>query len=68
MKCENQDIVGDKYVKNDKECLTYNDTDTLKAWKSHYERLLNVEFMWVSNSPSLYIIEAGIYPSNFDVP
>ena len=45
MKHENEDIVGDKCVKNDEGCLTYNDSAKLKAWKSHYERLLNVEFM-----------------------
>ena len=46
MKCENQDIVIDKCVKNDEGCLTYNDSAILNTWKSHYERLLNVEFMW----------------------
>ena len=66
MKCENQDIVGDKCVKNDGRCLTYNDSAKLKTWKTHYERLLNVEFMWNSDSlpdlrpkigPPLYITE-----------
>ena len=66
MKRENQDIVGDKFVKNDKRCLTYNDSAKLIAWKSHYERLLNVKFMWNSDSlpdlnpkigPPLYITE-----------
>ena len=45
MKRENQCTVGDKCVKNDERCLTYSDSTELKAWKSHYERLLNVEFM-----------------------
>ena len=31
MKHENQDIVGDKCVKNDEGCLIYNDSDKLKA-------------------------------------
>ena len=66
MKCENQDTVGDKCVKNDEGCLTYNDSVKLKAWKSHCERLLNVEFMWNCDSlphlkpkigPPLYITE-----------
>ena len=66
MKCENQDIAGDNCVKNDEGCLTYNDPAKLKAWKSHYERLLNIEFMWNSDSlpdlnrklgPPLYITE-----------
>ena len=69
MKCENQDIVGGKCVKNDEGCLTYNDSAKLKAWKSHYERLLNVEFVWNSDSlpdlnprigPHLYITEQMI--------
>ena len=50
MKHENQDIVGDKCVKNDEDCLTYNESVKFKAWKSHYERLINVEFMWNSDS------------------
>ena len=49
MKHENQDIVGDKCVKNDEGCLTYNDSVKFKAWKSHSERLINVEFMWNSD-------------------
>ena len=51
MKHENQGIVGDKCLKNDEGCLTYNDSAKIKAWKSHYEGLLNVEFMWKTDSP-----------------
>ena len=50
MKREKIDIVDDKCVKNDEGCVTYNDSTKLKAWKSHYERLLNIEFMWNSDS------------------
>ena len=69
MKRETQDIVGDKCVKNDEGCLTYNDSAKVKARKSYYERLLNVEFMWNSDSfsdlnpkigPPLYITEEMI--------
>ena len=60
MKHENQDTVGDKCEKNDEGCLIYNDSDKLKAWKSHCERLLNVEFMW--NSDSLPDLEPKISP------
>ena len=69
MKRETQDIVGDKCVKNDEGCLTYNDSAKVKARKSYYERLLNVEFMWSSDSfsdlnpkigPPLYITEEMI--------
>ena len=36
-------------VKNDKGCLVFTDTEKLKAWKEHYEKLLNKEFPWDSN-------------------
>ena len=52
MNCENQNIVGNKCVKNDKGCLTCNDSAKLDTWKSHYERLLNVEFIRDSDSSS----------------
>ena len=42
MKHENQDTVGEKYMKNDECCLTYDDSAKLKSWENHYERLLNV--------------------------
>ena len=42
MQRETQDIVGKKCMKNDKRCITYNDSAKVKARKSHYERLLNV--------------------------
>ena len=58
MKHENEDIVGDKCVKNDEGCLTYNDSAKLKAWKSHYERQVNVEFEW--NGDSLPDLESKI--------
>ena len=69
MKRENQYIAGDKCVKNNEGCLTYYDYAKLKAKKSHNERLLNVEFMWNSDSlpdlnpkigPPLYITEEMI--------
>ena len=59
-------LVSDKCVKNDEGCLTYNDSAKLKALKSHYKRLLNVEFLWNIDSfpdlnpktgPPLYITE-----------
>ena len=45
----NQDIVGEKCVKNDAEELTLTDADKMKAWVEHYSRLLNVEFEWPSD-------------------
>jgi hypothetical protein len=46
MKSENQDIIGEKCVKDDNGVLTYSDQDKLNAWKNHYEKLLNEEFPW----------------------
>ena len=60
MKCENRGILGDKYVKNDKGCVTCNDCAKLKAWKSHFERHLNVEL--VRNKDSLLDLEPKIGP------
>ena len=42
----NKDVIGDTCVKNDKGCLVFTDTEKLKAWKEHYEKLLNEEFAW----------------------
>ena len=46
MRRENQDVVGEKPVKNDLGELSLDDTSKQRAWKEHYERLLNVEFPW----------------------
>ena len=46
MKDENQDIVGEKCIKQDNGSIVFSDTDKLAAWKSHYEKLMNVEFPW----------------------
>ena len=43
----NKDVIGDTCNKND--CLVFTDTEKLKAWKGHYEKLLNEEFPWDSN-------------------
>ena len=50
MKGENQDIVGDKCVRDDNGNLAIDDQAKLAAWKTHYERLLNVEFDWDRDS------------------
>ena len=41
---QNQDIVGEKCVKDDDNKLAYSDTAKKNAWKQHYQCLLNVEF------------------------
>ena len=46
MKGANQDIAGDKCVRDDYGNLAIDDQAKLAAWKAHYERLLNVEFDW----------------------
>ena len=45
----NQDVVGEKCVRNDAGELSLSDDDKMKAWVEHYSRLLNVEFKWSSD-------------------
>ena len=45
----NQDVVGEKCVRNDAGELSLSDEEKMKAWVEHYARLLNVEFEWDSN-------------------
>ena len=40
----NQDVVGEKCVRNDAGELSLSDEEKMKAWVEHYARLLNVEF------------------------
>ena len=42
----NQDVMGEKPVKNDAGQLSLDEESKKEAWKEHYERLLNVEFPW----------------------
>ena len=46
----NQDIVGEKCVRNDAGELALTDADKMKAWVEHLSRLLNVEFDWPRGS------------------
>ena len=48
MRQTNQDIIGDKCVKDDVGNLSTSDEAKKAAWKQHYEGLLNVEFPWDS--------------------
>ena len=43
---DNQDVVGDKCVKDDLGNLSFDNEAKKVAWKQHYERLLNEEFSW----------------------
>ena len=45
----NQDVVGEKCVRNDAGELSLSDEEKMKAWVEHYARLLNVEFEWESH-------------------
>lgn len=46
MRRDNQDVMGEKPVKNDAGELSLDDEAKKKAWKEYYVRLLNVEFPW----------------------
>ena len=47
---KNKDIVGEKCIRNDDGSLALSDVSKRQAWKSHYERLLNEEFLWDKES------------------
>ena len=42
----NQDIVGEKCIRNDRDELAFDDNSKKEAWSSHYTWLLNEEFEW----------------------
>ena len=44
MRSDNQDVMGEKPVKNDAGQLLLDEEAKKEAWREHYERLLNVEF------------------------
>ena len=46
MRRDNQDVMGEKPVKNDAGQLSLDEEAKKKAWREHYESLLNVEFPW----------------------
>ena len=49
MKSGNQEIVGEKCIKNKDGNIVYDDMSKLDVWKQHYEGLLNSEFEWDEN-------------------
>ena len=61
IKDTNKDVTGEKCVRNDKRNLTISDEAKLRAWKEHYQRLLNVEFTWdknsLNNSAAVFVTE-----------
>ena len=46
MRRDNQDVMGDKPVKNDAGQLSLDEEAKKEAWREHYEHLLNIEFPW----------------------
>ena len=46
MRRDNQDVMGEKPVKNDAGQLSLGEEAKKEAWREHYEHLLNVEFPW----------------------
>ena len=46
MRRDNQDVMGEKPVKNDAGQLSLDEEAKKEAWREHYEHLLNVEFPW----------------------
>ena len=44
LRSDNQDVVGDKCVKDDSGNLSIDNKAKKVAWKQHYKRFLNEEF------------------------
>ena len=52
MRKSNQDVVGEQCVRDDTGTLACTEDAQKKAWHSHYNHLLNVEFDWDQDSLS----------------
>ena len=50
MRKANQDVVGEQCVKDDTGTLACTVESQTEAWRSHYDRLLNIEFDWDKDS------------------
>jgi hypothetical protein len=46
MRLDNQDVLGEKCIKDDDGQLSLDNKAKQRAWKQHYETLLNIEFPW----------------------
>ena len=61
MRKANQDVVGEQCIKDDTGTLACTVEAQKEAWRSHYDRLLNIEFDWDrDNLPQLDPIEGPI--------
>ena len=49
IKDTSKDVTREKCVCDDKWNLTTSDEAKFHAWKEHYQRVLNVEFLWDKN-------------------
>jgi hypothetical protein len=61
MRSENQDIIGEKCIRNEQGIIAYEEKEKLDIWKNHYENLLNAEFPW--DEPSLSSADPVLGPS-----
>ena len=59
---ENQDVMGEKCVKNDEGELALTPEAKKAAWKQHYEGLHNVEFPWNPEEPPAQVPALLITP------
>ena len=46
MRRKNQDVIGDKPVRNNNGQMSLDVDSKKEAWREHYMHLLNVEFSW----------------------
>ena len=69
LKHDNADIVGEKCIRKDDGRLALTVDEKLKAWQSHYDKLLNEEFPWNVDSlndqppvqgPAIYVTVAMV--------
>ena len=58
----NQDVVGEKCVKNDAGELSLSDEQKMKSWVDYYNILLKVEFEWTSDTPDNVAPTSGTPP------
>ena len=59
MRKENKDTSGEKCIQDDSGKLAYSNEKKKKAWKQHYERLPNVEFLWSKEDSSVEDLVLG---------
>ena len=63
MRRENQDVIGDKPVRNNNGQMSLDVDSKKEAWREHYMHLLNVEFSWNPGGlPKVYPVEGPREP------